>query len=51
MKKAVFFDIDGTLMDCLNGITDIRPRVKKQFAHFKQMEIVYLLQQADHMPF
>ncbi|WP_234122494.1 HAD family hydrolase [Clostridium hydrogenum] len=29
MKKAVFFDIDGTLMDCLNGITDITPRVKK----------------------
>ena len=29
MDKAVFFDIDGTLMDCLNGITDITPRVKK----------------------
>lgn len=29
MKKAVFFDIDGTLMDCLNGINDITPRVKK----------------------
>lgn len=29
MKKAVFFDIDGTLLDCLNGITDITPRVKK----------------------
>lgn len=29
MKKAVFFDIDGTLMDCLNGITDMTPRVKK----------------------
>lgn len=29
MKKAVFFDIDGTLIDCLNGITDITPRVKK----------------------
>lgn len=29
MKKAVFFDIDGTLMDCVNGITDITPRVKK----------------------
>lgn len=28
MKKAVFFDIDGTLLDCLNGITDITPRVK-----------------------
>ena len=29
MKKAVFFDIDGTLVDCLNGIRDITPRVKK----------------------
>lgn len=29
MKKAVFFDIDGTLIDCLNGITDITPRVKE----------------------
>ncbi|MDS0526726.1 HAD family hydrolase [Clostridium sp. SHJSY1] len=28
MKKAVFFDIDGTLLDCLNGIADITPRVK-----------------------
>ncbi|KOF55746.1 MULTISPECIES: Cof-type HAD-IIB family hydrolase [Clostridium] len=29
MNKAVFFDIDGTLIDCLNGMTDITPRVKK----------------------
>ena len=29
MKRAVFFDIDGTLLDCLNGITDITLRVKK----------------------
>jgi len=29
MKKAVFFDIDGTLLECLKGITDITPRVKK----------------------
>ncbi|MDO5517414.1 MAG: HAD family hydrolase [Clostridium sp.] len=29
MKKAIFFDIDGTLIDCINGITDIRPNVKK----------------------
>jgi Cof subfamily protein (haloacid dehalogenase superfamily) len=28
MKKAVFFDIDGTLLDCINGIMDITPRVK-----------------------
>ena len=29
MKNAVFFDIDGTLIDCLNGLTDITHRVKK----------------------
>jgi len=29
MKKAVFLDIDGTLIDCLNGLTDITHKVKK----------------------
>ncbi|MCR3757493.1 Cof-type HAD-IIB family hydrolase [Clostridium felsineum] len=29
MRKAVFFDIDGTLLDCLNGIDKITPRVEK----------------------
>ena len=29
MKRAIFFDIDGTLLDCQKGIMDIRPRVKK----------------------
>ncbi len=29
MKKAIFFDIDGTLINCLNDITDITPRVKE----------------------
>ena len=29
MKKAVFFDIDGTLIDCINGLTDITHRVKQ----------------------
>lgn len=29
MKKAVFFDIDGTILDCLNGITDMTIGVKK----------------------
>ena len=29
MKKAVFFDIDGTLIDCINGLTDITLAVKK----------------------
>lgn len=28
MKKAIFLDIDGTLLDCLGGITDITPKVK-----------------------
>ncbi|BCZ46564.1 haloacid dehalogenase [Clostridium gelidum] len=29
MTKAIFFDIDGTLIDCLGGIMDITPTVKK----------------------
>lgn len=29
MKRAVFFDIDGTLLDCVNGLIDITPRVKE----------------------
>lgn len=29
MKKAVFFDIDGTLLDHFGGIVDITPNVKK----------------------
>lgn len=28
MKKAIFLDIDGTILDCLRGITDITPKVK-----------------------
>ena len=29
MKKIVFFDIDGTLIDCTNGINSISPNVKE----------------------
>ena len=29
MKKAIFFDIDGTLLDYMNGIVDITPKVKQ----------------------
>ena len=28
MKKAIFLDIDGTLIDCMGGIKDITPNVK-----------------------
>lgn len=35
MKKAVFFDIDGTIVDCLNGLTDMTPRVKKAIGALK----------------
>ena len=28
-KKIIFFDIDGTLLEYLNGITDITPKVKQ----------------------
>lgn len=29
MRKAIFFDIDGTLIDCVNGLTDMTPKVKE----------------------
>ncbi|WP_026884761.1 HAD family hydrolase [Clostridium akagii] len=35
MKKAVFFDIDGTIIDCLNGLTDMTHRVKKAIGALK----------------
>jgi len=35
MKRAIFFDIDGTLIDCLNGLTDMTPRVKKAIGALK----------------
>ena len=29
MKKAIFLDIDGTLIDCMGDIKDITSNVKK----------------------
>lgn len=29
MKKAIFFDIDGTLINCVKGLMDLTPRVKE----------------------
>lgn len=29
MKKAIFLDIDGTILDCLGGITKITPKVEQ----------------------
>ncbi len=29
MKKIIFLDIDGTLLDCFNGLLDITPKVKR----------------------
>ncbi len=29
MKKIIFFDIDGTLIDCMNGLKDITLKVKQ----------------------
>ncbi|GAA0078602.1 Cof-type HAD-IIB family hydrolase [Clostridium sp. CTA-5] len=29
MKKVIFLDIDGTLLDCFNGLVEITPKVKK----------------------
>ncbi|MDD6794321.1 MAG: HAD family hydrolase [Clostridiaceae bacterium] len=42
MKKAVFFDIDGTLIDCINGVFDMSPKVK---------EAIRKLQKAGHYVF
>lgn len=36
MKKAVFFDVDGTLIDCTIGIMDISDRVKKAIKDFQK---------------
>lgn len=42
MKKAIFFDIDGTLLDCFGGIENITPKVK---------EAIHSLQSAGHYIF
>lgn len=42
MKKAIFLDIDGTLLDCFGGITDITPKVK---------EAIHALQKQGHYVF
>lgn len=49
MKKAIFFDIDGTLIDCMNGKMDISDRVKNVIKDLQKMGIMYLLLQEDHM--
>lgn len=36
MKKAVFFDIDGTLIDCINGICEITPKVSKMIKNVQK---------------
>ena len=36
MKKAAFFDVDGTLIDCTIGIMDISDRVKKAIKDFQK---------------
>ncbi|MEN8908039.1 MAG: HAD hydrolase family protein [Clostridiales bacterium] len=36
MKKVAFFDIDGTLLDCMNGIDRITNRVKKSIKEFQK---------------
>lgn len=35
MRKAIFFDIDGTLIDCFRGLTDITPTVKKAIRYLQ----------------
>ena len=36
MKKAIFFDIDGTLIDGLEGLTQMTPKVLKAIRRLQQ---------------
>ena len=36
MKKAIFFDIDGTLIDCINGHIDLSHQVKQAIRRLQQ---------------
>lgn len=51
MKKAIFLDIDGTLIDCMGGIKDITPNVKKAIKKFKKKETMFLYLQEDLLHF
>ena len=42
MKKAIFFDIDGTLIECFGGIVDMSEKVKNA---------IYSLQKKGHYVF
>ncbi|MDF2505389.1 MAG: hypothetical protein K0R06_2883 [Clostridium sp.] len=50
MKKAIFFDIDGTLIDCLKGITEITSRVKKgiKIKNYKILVLMVLCSRMGH---
>lgn len=37
MKKAIFFDIDGTLFDTFEGVTEISPKVEMEIRNLKKM--------------
>ena len=49
MKKAIFFDVDGTLIDCMNGLKDMSISVKQAIRKVQEMEIMHLYLQVDHM--
>ena len=51
MKKAIFFDIDGTLIECFGGIVDMSEKVKNAIYSCKKKVIMFLLQQEDLMHF
>ncbi|WP_300282032.1 HAD family hydrolase [Peptacetobacter sp.] len=36
MKKAAFFDVDGTIIDCTIGVMDMSDRVKKAIRDFQE---------------
>ena len=50
MRKIVFFDIDGTLVDSFAGVKEMREDVKKSIKDLQGV-IIYLLQQEGLMLF
>lgn len=43
MKKAIFLDIDGTLIDCMGGIKDITPNVKKAIKSSRKRRLCFYI--------
>ena len=51
MRKAIFLDIDGTLIDCMGDIKDITSNVKKAIKKVQEKGDMFLWLQVGHMHF